>query len=801
MLYRQRIQFCGIVLLQKRKRFGKGWNVKYEFEEQEKNGWFVREDAFDNRQLGKCESIFYLGNGYMGVRSATEEPYLQETRGMFVSGTFNKFDEKEVTELPNLPDVIRMELFLDGEPLDLSCMTYEDYERTLNMREGELVRKFTVHTSRYQSVRMTFRRVVSLCHRHTIAQKVTVCADGPIELQMRSGIDGGVTNSGYQHLSVLNKRFYDGRILQANYRTTQSQIMVSLSTMYHILVDGQRVTEQFPGRVEMDSRGIYMNYRIHLEAGRKLDIEKISTVYTDRDLEFSDGAGAPEEYGRTELLREADKGYSGIRAESAGKWQRDVWDRQDIKIISEHPVDQLAVRFAIFHMVMMTPGHDNRMNIGAKALSGEGYKGHTFWDTEMFLLPFWIYTYPKTARSLLEYRYLGLDGARRKAKDNGYEGAMYPWESAWITDGEVTPRFGAADVMTGEELPIICGDIEQHITSDVAFGVWQYYQLTEDRDFMERYGYEIIFDTARYWASRVEWKEERHRYEICNVIGPDEYSEHVNNNAYTNYMAQWNMKLAMDCYERCGEDPAEWFCGLRERLELDQAYKKWKQVTEHLYLPQVNEDKLLPQDDDYLKYPVIPLQRYKESATRADIIKDYNMEQLAHMQVSKQADVVLLFCLMGQLFPADVKLANFQYYEDKCLHDSSLSLSVHAIMAGRLGMADMAYEFFRRAAMIDLGPDMNSPTDGIHAASMGGIWQCVVHGFAGVHVENERLIADPCLPAQWQSVQFALEWKGTKLSFLINKDRMEIATEGSELELECAGRSYRVSGKAEIIYA
>lgn len=775
--------------------------MKYNFTDKEKQGWFICEDTFDSSQLGKCESIFYLGNGYMGIRSAAEEKYLQEMRGMFVSGTFNKFDKKEVTELPNLPDVVQMDMFLEGERLDLSRMQYEGYERILNMREGELVRKFTVITKEGKKVEFTFKRVVSLKNYHIIAQKVTMIADSSVELKVKSGIEGKITNSGFQHLSVINKRFFDEKLLQANYITTESEIKITMNTIHSIYASGKNVTAAVPQKLEMDSRSIYMNYSIELEANEKLSIEKVSAVYTDRDLEFINNENNPMEYAKLALEEEADKGYAQIAAESAEIWKTRIWENQDIQIESDNYMDQLAVRFAIFHMVMMTPGHDNRMNIGAKALSGEGYKGHTFWDTEMFLLPFWIYTYPQTAKSLLEYRYLGLDGAREKARENGYEGAMYPWESAWITDGEVTPKFGAADVVTGKEMPIICGDLEQHITSDVAFGVWEYYQMTNDEDFMERCGYEIIFETARYWASRVEWNADETRYEIRDVIGPDEYSEHADNNAYTNYMAHWNLRLAMDYYKKHKQEEKVWFVELSQRLNFDDAFDKWEEVAEKIYLPKVKEDLLLPQDDKYLTYPSIDLKKYKESATRSDIIKDYNMEQIAHMQVSKQADVLVLFYIMENLFPKEVKEANFYYYEDKCLHDSSLSLSTHAIIASDLKEKDMAYDFFQKAATIDLGSDMNTPKDGIHAASMGGIWQCIINGFAGVRMINGKLRVNPHLPSQWQSVRFKINWKGVELKFVIGQNKIEIMSDARETELECYDKIYRISEKTEIAYA
>lgn len=771
----------------------------YNLGKQEKENWIIAEKDFNENQLGKCESIFYLGNGYMGVRSATEESYLQEKRGMFVSGTFNKFDEKEVTELPNMPDVTAIEILIDNERFDLSKMITEEYLRILDMKEGELRREVTVITSTKKKVNIQFRRIVSLNNFHILAQCIEIISDQNVQIKIKSGIEAKVTNSGYQHLSVQNKRFYEGRILQGNYQSTQSKIGVSINTTHIVKLDGNDILNKLSGQMEMDSRSIYMNYEIFLEKRQRLEIQKISGIYTDRDLDMSENE--LKEASRHDFTKEAAKGYEQLKKESTRQWE-EIWRHQDILIESEHAMDQLGIRFAIFHMIMMTPQKDNRVNIGAKALSGEGYKGHTFWDTEIFLLPFWIYTNPKVARNLLEYRYLSIDGARKKAIKNGYKGAMYPWESAWITDGEVTPTVGAADVITGKEMPIICGDIEQHITADVAFGVWEYFQITDDKEFMKRYGYEIIFDTATFWASRVEWSKDRSKYEIKDVIGPDEYSEHVNNNAYTNHMARWNMRQAVIYYEECLISNEVWFQDLSQRLKLDIEYIEWKEKEGNIYVPEANEQLLVPQDDDYLTYPIIDLKKYKESPTRADIIKDYNMEQISHMQVSKQADVLVLFYMMESLFPKDIKKANFYYYEDKCLHDSSLSLATHSIIASDLKEEKMAYEFFQRALTIDLGPDMNSPKDGIHAASMGGIWQCVINGFAGVRLIDNQLRVNPNLPSAWKSIRFKINWKGVELQFSIGKDEIEIypCNMKRETDIVCYDKIYHIDNRTTVRY-
>ncbi|KHF28388.1 Kojibiose phosphorylase [Anoxybacillus sp. BCO1] len=332
----------------------------------------------------------------------------------------------------------------------------------------------------------------------------------------------------------------------------------------------------------------------------------------------------------------------------------------NITIESENEFDQLAIRFAHYHLIIMTPAHDARFGVAAKGLTGEGYKGHSFWDTEIFILPFFTYTFPHIARSLLEYRYNTIEGARRKARANGYEGAMYPWESAFTGD-EVTPVWGAVDIVTGKATKIWSGFIEQHITSDIAFAVWQYYKVTGDEDFMKRCGYEMLFDTATFWASRLEWNEEKKQYHINDVIGPDEYKEHVNNNAFTNYMAHWNIETAIRYYERLKESDPALLDALHEKIGVHEAYKKWKEKVDLIYLPQPREEDLvIPQDDTYLTKQIIDLTKYKKQTRVGTIFEDYNLEQVNNIQVSKQADIMVLFYLLENKFSQEVKTSELE---------------------------------------------------------------------------------------------------------------------------------------------
>lgn len=752
--------------------------MDYQSGSSEYKNWMITETEFHPGYLGKCEAIFALGNGYMGQRAAMEERYVNETRNLFVAGTFNKFDENEVTELPNAADVLWFELKLNDEVFSLQEGKIVEYKRSLNLKNAELVRKITWVSPLGSVFEIVFKRFISLDDLHVIAQRVEIkpltnCA----EIVVTSGINAQVTNSGAQHFTEGEKRLYDGKYMQLVQSTTESKIDFVFNSYHSVKLGNQEIEDE--AHISMERRKIFQEFTpIKVKNCETVVIEKITNVFTSRDKEWPKEEYSLERLKNTSLIHIkelATKSYDELFHSHVKAWKEKVWDHTPITIYSKNVFDQLAIRFAQYHLTVSTPVHDNRMNIGAKGLTGEGYKGHTFWDTEIFILPYFIYTDPEKARSLLEYRYLTIDGARKKALENGYEGAMYPWESAWLEDGEVTPIWGAADIITGEATKIWSGFIEQHITADIAYATWQYFQVTNDIDFMKKYGYEIIFDTAIFWSSRLEWNEEKQEYHINQVVGPDEYKEHVDNNAFTNYMAYWNIKKAMEYYIELKNSEPLLFSELNIKLDLEVNFLIWDKKVGNIYLPSPRkEDLVIPQDDTYLSLKTIDLSKYKNQENIGSMFKDYNLEQVNQIQVSKQADIMILFYLLEDLFDHNVKRANWSYYEPKTLHDSSLSLSTHCVLACDMKEDQMAYDLFRRAAEIDLGPNMKTSDHGIHAASLGGIWQCVVNGFGGVRMLDGELRVSPRIPIEWESLEFTFNWHGDELRVSATRDEVLI---------------------------
>ena len=714
--------------------------------------WLVREAEFRPEYVRKYESIFCQGNGYMGVRGALEEDYEKTVRYTLVAGTFDRMEQKNTTELPCSADTTAAELSADGIPLRLEEGNFENYERRLNLYDGVLTREFDWMPRTGLRLRFHSERFVSLHDRHVLGQRISVTVlEGETELRLATGIRGGA-RYGEPHFLDMEIRLEED-ILQYAETTHQSGItFVTGACVAARLVDAENHETALDAKPELYPDRILSGCVMMLTAGKTLVFEKLCRLATTRDCDFkSDG----EDWERETLIQREKEamqhlkcvGYAAAKAASAASWAA-LWQARDVTIADQDGTDQLACRFAIYHLTIMAPLHDNRMNIGAKGLSGKGYWGHTFWDTEVYMLPYFVWTDPDGARSLLEYRYNCLDSARRKARENGFDGAQYPWEAAWITDGDVCPEDHFAQY-------------EYHVTADVAYGVCLYYEVTHDVDFMCRCGCEILFETAKFWASRVEYNEETDRYEIRDVIGPDEFTHHASNNAFTNYLTHLNFCVAVAWQERLKHAFPKVYARLNRKLDLERNALIWRERAEKLVLPVAGADNILPQDDDFMTLPEIDLSIYR--AGEKKLRKDYPYPTYTRLKVSKQADVMNLFLLREELFPREVKKASLDYYEPFCVHESSLSLCAYSMLAADCEEAALAYRFFEGARAIDLGPNMKSSDEGIHAASLGGIWQCCVLGFCGVRLCGTQLRIVPHLPDCWDSATVRIWWRGNRL--------------------------------------
>lgn len=762
--------------------------LNYNSGREEYKNWLVEEREFHKSYQGKCETIMALGNGYLGLRSVVEEAYVGQTRNLFVAGTYNSFDEYEVTELPNAADVTEMHIHINGEEFSLDRGKVLEYSRKLNLKDGELTRELLWENSKGESYKILFRRFVSLEDLHLIGMRVEITPLTSIaEISFKTGINGRQTNSGAQHFHDGHKRVYQNKYMQLIQTSTHSKIDFVINSTIKLYKNKKE--EEVKPSYSLQRRSIYCSLKSSVSMGETIAVEKVSNVFTSLDKDACKDLEELKILSLEHIIKRSQSTYLELFAASQHKW-RGYWDKVNIDIESENDFDELAIRFAQYHLLIMTPFHDDRFSVGAKALTGEGYKGHVFWDTEVFVLPYFQYTMPEIGRNLLKYRFNTIEGARNKARKFGYAGAMYPWESAFSGEEE-TPEWAAINILTGKATKIWSGLKEHHITADIAYAVWNYYLSTGDEGFMDSYGSEIIFECAEFWFRRLQWNKDKNHYDIKDIIGPDEYTEHIDNNAYSNYMAHYNISIAIELFRLAQERQWPNLKNLEERLGLKDRINSYKGVVEGIYLPKPNEDNIIPQDDSFLGKPCIDLEKYKKSNEKQTILQDYTRAQIIDMQILKQADVVMLTYLLRNDFDKEVKKSNWHFYEKRTIHDSSLSAAVHSIVANDFDDTETAYKFFQKAAEIDLGDNPVSSNDGIHAASLGGIWLAVVMGFGGLVNNEGNLCIEPKLPKAWKRLSFSLHWRAERLKVSVDKNKLKISKDSDgPLELWVKGKKY-----------
>ena len=718
--------------------------------------WSIKEYPFHPEKLRYYETIFTIGNGYLGTRASFEEGYDSDSPATFIHGIFNHAPESSVPELVNAPDWTRINLIIDDTPFKLITESNNPlkpanglvlgYERRLHMDVGLLRRMVLFRAATGNTVRIVFDRFASLADEHLMVQRVHITAiDGAPQITIRSSLDGDVSNEGVVHWGEMEAHSDGENIISLSGKTNESGYELGIASN---LISPQSLSVNIADKMPS------LSSVVQLDKDGEVTFEKYTAIYTSRDTE----SPLQSAYAHLENLAPYDDLYQ-THVDEWGKY----WDSADIQIKGDDTA-QIGVRFTTYHLLIASPRKDDDVNIGAKTLSGFGYKGHVFWDTELFMMPPLTLTLPHMARNLLVYRYHRLGGARQKARDNGYEGAMYPWEST-DTGIETTPKWTEPVPPDNQRIRIWTGEIELHISSDIAYGILQYWKWTGDDAFLTQYGAEMLLDTAVFWGSRVEAKDER--YEITDVIGPDEYHEHVNNNVFTNRMVKWHLQQALDLLDWLQAHAPEDHQRLVDQLDLNSTrLDRWRDIIEHIVIPFDEEKQIHIQFDGFFDLEYIPVQKYEP---RVGGIWGYlGHERALGSQVIKQADVVMMMALLGdEVGSRNVLLNNWNTYYSRCDHGSSLSPAMHARVAARLGLTETAISMLDHAIAIDLEDNKGNVDDGIHGAACGGVWQAVVFGMCGLYLTDEGPAVDPNLPPHWEEVSFSVMYQGIKKTFVI----------------------------------
>ena len=732
----------------------------------ESNNWHIHETEFNPEHLHHKETVFTIGNGYLGTRGTLEEAYPGDRPATLVHGVFD--DTPLVhTELANVPNWLPFFLSVNGEQFRSDRGVLLSYQRDLDLRTGALTRTVRWRSPAGDTVKLTIERFASLDDPHLLGIRYRVTAlDFEGTVKFRAGLDGQVDNLGWTHWRLVDQGAFGRRGTYLHVRTRGSGI--ELCEACHLAVSGMAGASY----THLDCKNAPTTVaRLSVSPGEQVTAEKLVVLITGRESDD------PRQAAFRKVQEALSRGYDDLRMANDTAWAQE-WEACNVTIEGDDEVD-LALRYSLFQLLIAAPRRDEYVSIPAKSLSGFGYRGHVFWDTDIFVLPFFTYTRPEIARNLLMYRYHTLPGARRKAQENGYEGAMFAWESA-DSGEETTPRLVPGP--DGELIRIWTGDIQHHISADVAYAAVQYWRVTGDDEFMRDYGAEIVLDTARFWGSRAEWNAARGRYEINDVIGPDEYHDHVDNNAFTNRMARWNLEAALETLAWLRREHPEKAADLDARLDLTQERTTyWVDVIGYLYLPHDPETGLMEQFDGFFDLEDVDLDDYEPRSQSMQV--QLGVEGIQHCQIIKQPDVLMLLYLLRNEYDRETLQVNWDYYIPRTdlTYGSSLGPSVHALMAARLGEPDMAYAQLLHAAQIDLKDLRGNTAEGIHAATCGGLWQAVVFGFAGLQVSEEGHTVAPRLPLHWKRIGFSFRHRGETVKLTLpNRDAGEGGDSGTD---------------------
>jgi trehalose/maltose hydrolase-like predicted phosphorylase len=721
--------------------------------------WLVRETEFRRPTLRSQESVFTIGNGYISTRGAFEEGMLGDLPATLVHGVFDDAPIVE-TELANAPNWLPLVPVIGDEPMQLDAGHLLSYERVLYLRHGVLTRRVRWQSSAGQTVDIYYERFISLADKNIMVVRCRITPvdfSGPVAL--RAALDGTMDNAGLQHWNKVEQGQADRQTIFLQSGTRATGIMVCEAARLH--VDG---TAHVDYDIHQQESIPTVCAHWQAEQGQTVTAEKVVTLFTSYDAGRNTRAAA-----LMKLAEVMGPAYDRLLRANAQAWAA-YWADSDIEIVGDDEA-QMATRFMLFQLLIAAPRDDEYVSIAAKTLSGFGYRGHVFWDTELFILPFFTYTQPQIARNLLLYRYHTLGGARRKAQEAGHKGAQYPWESA-MTGDEVTPRWVPAPAGHPDgqqQVRVWTGDIEIHISSDVAYAVWQYWRVTGDDAFMIRYGAEMILDTAVFWGCRAEWDTNVEHYEFTNVIGPDEYHEHVDNNFFTNYLAQWHLQLALDILEWLRRHAPAKAAELSERLALTpDVCDHWWHIIDKVYLGRAPDGKVFEQFEGYFERRDVDLASLEP--------RDHSVQALLGIkatnetQVLKQPDVLMLLYMLPDAFDEATMQANWDYYTPRTdlTHGSSLAPGIQAVLACRMGDVETAYRFYMQAALLDLKDLRLNTEHGIHGATAGAVWLAAAFGFGGVRLTDQGITATPRLPAHWRRLRFKVFEHGEQREFVFD---------------------------------
>ena len=766
--------------------------------------WRLTEVIHDPSDLGRTETLFAVGNGYLGMRGNVEEGRDVHTHGTYVNGFHETWPIRHAEEaygfaqvgqsIVDVPDAKVIRLYVDDEPLLLSVADLITYERTLDLADGVLRRDLLWRTPSGNRVRVRSQRMVSFRQRHLAVMtfEVTVLDEAvPVVISSQvvnrqDGADeyrppdpGPAAKDPRRAPQLVERvlqpvlRWGDDERQVLGYRCVTSGMTLALAVDHTMTTDN---AFEVVGYVDPDEAK--QVYRVAAEPGRPITLTKAVTYHSSRTVpprELVDRC-------RRTLDRVREQGVERQLADQRA-WLDAFWARSDVTVEGP-PAIQQAIRWNLFQLAQAGARAEGN-GIAAKGVTGTGYGGHYFWDTEIYVIPFFVYTSPVVARNAVRFRWSMLPAARRRAAELTQHGALFPWRTI---NGEEASAYYAA------------GTAQYHIDADIAFALMKYVEATGDVEFLAAEGVDVLVETARMWADLGFWRGNgEDSFHIHGVTGPDEYTTVVNDNLFTNVMARFNLREAARAVRALAtRDPAAHARAV-DRLDLrPEELEEWDRVADAMAIPFDENLGIHPQDSQFHEREVWDLP--STPADHKPLLLHYHPLVIYRFQVLKQADVVLAMFLQGEQFTPQEKRANFDYYDPITTGDSSLSAVVQSIIATEVGYHDLGLRYFHQALFVDLADLHRNTADGVHVASAGGVWNALVHGFGGMRDHGGTIDLDPRLPDPWPSLTFRLTVRGSRARFTVRRDALEIALEeGTGFAVTVRGVPVEVSGPEPVV--
>ena len=741
--------------------------------------WKVITHNFDPKDKRLQESMTAIGNDYMGMRGNFEEGYSGDSlQGTYLAGVW--FPDKTVVgwwkngypkyfgKTPNAPSFIGIGITVNGEKVDLAKVKFDDFELALDMHQGLLTRSF-VYEGKDVKVKFEFERFLHIIQKEAALIKVKATVlEGHAKIDFDSTLDGTVVNED----SNYGDRFWiplgedkDEKSIQVKtkanpYDVPQFTVLLKESLRHN----GETVN----GDVTTEDAKLSEKFSVDLNENESYELEKDVIVVTSRDVEDKDQAAVADN-----LMKKLQaKSFDENLADHTEAWKK-RWETSDVEIAGDDAAQQ-GIRFNICQLFMTYYGEDKRLNVGPKGFTGEKYGGATYWDTEAYIVPMYLaVTKPSVTRALLQYRHDQLPGAYHNAKEQGLPGALFPMVT-----------FNGIECHNEWEITFE----EIHRNADIPHAIAMYTDYTGDDSYVKNEGMDVLVGTARFWAARVHWSKWRNKYVMHGVTGPNEYENNVNNNWYTNMLAKWCLNYANEIADKVDADKtAELGLTSEERA-------KWHEIADNMYLPEDKELGIFVQHDTFLDKDLTPVKDLPQD--QLPLNQHWSWDHILRSPYIKQADVLQGIYYFVERFTQEQKERNFDFYEPLTVHESSLSPSIHAILAADLHKEDKAFEMYSRTARLDLDNYNNDTNDGLHITSMTGSWLAIVQGFAGMRVIDDELQFAPFLPKEWTGYKFRINFRGRLLSISVSQEGTQIdLLKGDDLTIKLNGKDLKLTAK------